>query len=393
MKQFVCRLMAFLLIAFCVAPIHAQEIARKKVAVYVTESDVDDAVKKIVQNKIISTLTHSPKYQILERNAEFLKAIHADRDFNHSGEVRDNDIAAIGKGLGAKFILVIDVSEVFDDLYIAARMVNAETGVVQDSAEELLSDPTSAKLVAAAEKIAKGVVGNTTSSSSTGTVSSTDGNIETFTVNGVTFDMVCVDGGSYQMGSNSGDSDEQPVHMETVGSFYIGKTEVTQKLWATVMGNNPSKFRGENLPVENVSWFDCQEFVDRLSRMTGRIFRLPTEAEWEYAARGGNKSRGYTYSGSNDVYRVAWYTENSGGTTHPVAQKLDNELGIYDMSGNVWEWCSDNYSNNYSSSRNSSNRVYRGGSWYYYASYCRVALRYNRTPGFRSSDLGFRLAL
>lgn len=362
MKQFVCRLMAFLLIAFCVAPIHAQEIARKKVAVYVTESDVDDAVKKIVQNKIISTLTHSPKYQILERNAEFLKAIHADRDFNHSGEVRDNDIAAIGKGLGAKFILVIDVSEVFDDLYIAARMVNAETGVVQDSAEELLSDPTSAKLVAAAEKIAKGVVGNTTSSSSTGTVSSTDGNIETFTVNGVTFDMVKVN-----------------------DTFSIGKTEVTQRLWRAVMGNNPSKFLGENSPVEMVSWYDCQEFCDKLSQLTGRIFRLPTEAEWLYAARGGEKSRGYEYSGSNDLYRVAWYTENSGQMTHPVGQKMPNELGIFDMSGNVWEWCSDLY--------DSSDRVLRGGSWNSYASNCRVASRGSNPPVSRYGFNGFRLAL
>ncbi|MBD5361280.1 MAG: formylglycine-generating enzyme family protein [Bacteroides sp.] len=241
-------------------------------------------------------------------------------------------------------------------------MVNAETGVVQDSAEELLSDPTSAKLVAAAEKIAKGVVGNTTSSSSTGTVSSTDGNIETFTVNGVTFDMVKVN-----------------------DTFSIGKTEVTQRLWRAVMGNNPSKFLGENSPVEMVSWYDCQEFCDKLSQLTGRIFRLPTEAEWLYAARGGEKSRGYEYSGSNDLYRVAWYTENSGQMTHPVGQKMPNELGIFDMSGNVWEWCSDLY--------DSSSRVNRGGGWSCNASGCRVASRDNNAPGNRGSDLGFRLAL
>ncbi len=159
------------------------------------------------------------------------------------------------------------------------------------------------------------------------------------------------------------------------------------------MGSNPSSFRGEHLPVESVSWYDCQEFVERLSRLTGRIFRLPTEAEWEYAARGGSKSKGYTYSGSEDVYRVAWYSDNSGGTTHPVGLKLDNELGIFDMSGNVWEWCSDNYSSSYSQPRNSSSRVHRGGSWFHPATYCRVAYRSYNTPGYRGNNLGLRLAL
>ncbi|MDE6339121.1 MAG: formylglycine-generating enzyme family protein [Muribaculaceae bacterium] len=195
------------------------------------------------------------------------------------------------------------------------------------------------------------------------------------------------------MGSYEGDPDEQPVHNETVGTFYIGKTEVTQRLWTAVMGSNPSYFRGENLPVENVTWFDCQEFVERLSRLTGRIFRLPTEAEWEYAARGGDKSRGYKYSGSDDLYRVGWYTENSGSTTHQVGQKLDNELGLFDMSGNVWEWCSDNYSNNYNSPRNSSNRVYRGGSWGNIPINCRVARRISNAPDSCNSLIGLRLAL
>ncbi|MDE6279231.1 MAG: formylglycine-generating enzyme family protein [Paramuribaculum sp.] len=236
-------------------------------------------------------------------------------------------------------------------------------------------------------------MGLSRSSGSRYSSSSGGGNVESFTVNGVTFEMVRVDGGSFMMGSYSGANDEQPVHSETVSTFYIGKTEVTQALWAAVMGNNPSYFRGETRPVEQVSWYDCQEFVERLSRLTGRIFRLPTEAEWEFAARGGTRSRGYTYSGSDDVYRVAWYAENSGATTHPVAQKLDNELGLYDMSGNVWEWTSDNYSSNYNSPRNSSNRVARGGSWGNSAPGCRVASRYFNSPGNRDADVGLRLAL
>lgn len=195
------------------------------------------------------------------------------------------------------------------------------------------------------------------------------------------------------MGSWSGDSDEQPVHSETVGTFYIGRTEVTQRLWAAVMGNNPSKFRGENNPVESVSWYDCQEFVERLSRMTGRTFRLPTEAEWEYAARGGNRSRGYLYSGSENLSSVGWYDGNSGSMTHPVGQKLDNELGIFDMSGNVYEWCQDCWRSNYNASTNCSYRVLRGGGWYDAATGCRVAYRNDNSPDCRRGINGMRLAL
>ena len=229
------------------------------------------------------------------------------------------------------------------------------------------------------------------------TMAATQKDVETFTVKGVTFEMVRVDGGSFMMGSYNGDSDEQPVHSETVSTFYIGKTEVTQALWTAVMGSNPSCFKGPNLPVEQVSWNDCQEFIDRLNRITGRNFRLPTEAEWEYAARGGNRSRGYEYSGSNNLQSVGWYRDNSGDSTHPVGSKLANELGLYDMSGNVWEWTSDLWSDSYSSYRNGgssgSNRVYRGGSYYYSARYCRSAYRDFNDSGLRYRFLGFRLAL
>ncbi|MDE5773684.1 MAG: formylglycine-generating enzyme family protein [Muribaculaceae bacterium] len=220
------------------------------------------------------------------------------------------------------------------------------------------------------------------------------GDDETFTVNGVTFKMIKVEGGTYQMGSNNGDSDEKPVHSETVYSFQIGETEVTQGLWRAVMGTDPSYFDGnDNLPVEIVSWNDCQDFINRLNEITGKQFRLPSETEWEYAARGGNQSQGYTYSGGNNINDVAWYGGNSGSKTHPVAQKQPNELGIYDMSGNVWEWTSDWYSSDYSSPRNSSYRVYRGGSWNSTATSCRVANRSGLSPGGRGSNLGLRLAL
>ena len=223
----------------------------------------------------------------------------------------------------------------------------------------------------------------------------TPAKVTTYEVNGVSFDMVEVEGGNYLMGDdNSERSNEKPAHKETIPTFQIGKTEVTQELWEAVMGTNPSNFTGEaNLPVEKVSWTDCNTFITKLNELTGKNFRLPTEAEWEYAARGGNKSQGYTYSGSNTIDDVAWYIENSSSKTHPVAQKQANELGIYDMSGNVWEWTSDKYCENYSSERTSSNRVYRGVSWASVVTNSRVAYRNANGEPYTDYAIGLRLAL
>ena len=216
--------------------------------------------------------------------------------------------------------------------------------------------------------------------------------------------MVYVEGGTFIMGATAEQKktykDEKPAHSVTLSSFYIGKYEVTQALWKAVMGSNPSHFEGDNLPVENVSWNDCQTFLRKLNAMTGKNFRLPTEAEWEFAARGGNRSRGYQYSGSNVLSDVAWYADNSGSKTHNVGAKAPNELGIYDMSGNVWEWCQD-WKKSYSSSpqtnpkgpSSGSSRVYRGGSWILSARGCRVASRDCFTPDYGGIDLGLRLAL
>jgi len=222
---------------------------------------------------------------------------------------------------------------------------------------------------------------------------------QTYTVNGVSFNMIPVAGGTFQMGSTTGASFNQPVHQVTLSSFSIGETEVTQELWQAVMGSNPSNFKGNKLPVEQVSWNDCQTFITKLNQLTGRTFRLPTEAEWEYAARGGNQSKGYIYSGSNTIGNVAWYMDNSGSSTHPVATKAPNELGIYDMSGNVSEWCQD-WEGDYSSGiqtnptgpSSGSNRMRRGGSWVNFAAMCRVASRDFYLPKFSVSSIGLRLA-
>ncbi len=224
--------------------------------------------------------------------------------------------------------------------------------------------------------------------------------LKTFTAKGVNFTMVGVQGGTFQMGSTTGDSDEKPVHSVTLSSYYIGQTEVTQALWNAVMGSNPSYFKGDNRPVEQVSWNDCQTFITEQNRLTGEHFRLPTEAEWEFAAKGGRQSRGFEYSGSNAIGNVAWYYSNSGSETHPVATKSPNELGIYDMSGNVWEWCQDwfgGYSRssqtNPTGPRSGSNRVIRGGSWGNFARRCRSAYRYSSAPGRRDDSVGLRLVL
>ena len=211
--------------------------------------------------------------------------------------------------------------------------------------------------------------------------------------------MVYVSGGTFIMGGDES-SDQTPTHSVTLSSYYICKYEVTQALWRAVMGSNPSKFKGDNLPVEQVSWNDCQTFINRLNSYTGRNFRLPTEAEWEFAARGGNYSRRYKYSGSNYIGDVAWYTDNSGNRTHPVGTKQANELGLYDMSGNVWEWCSDRYGS-YSSYSQSNptgatsgfGRVERGGNWCGLARYCCSSHRSYYAPGNSFDDLGLRLVL
>jgi formylglycine-generating enzyme required for sulfatase activity len=217
--------------------------------------------------------------------------------------------------------------------------------------------------------------------------------------------MVFVKGGTFQMGSNDGESDEKPVHSVTVSDFYIGKYEVTQKQWKEIMGastslSNPSKFKGDNLPVEQVSWNDVQEFIVKLNQKTGKKYRLPTEAEWEYAARGASTGSATKYAGSNNIDNVAWYSSNSGSKTHAVGTKRANELGIYDMTGNVWEWCSDWFGaykrgsqNNPKGAVSGSRRVYRGGGWRSGAGGCRGANRADYSPGNSYNNLGFRLAL
>lgn len=227
---------------------------------------------------------------------------------------------------------------------------------------------------------------STSSASLNAVGSSTSGSVITIPVrDGISIEMVKVEAGSFDMGAtpemDNPYENEKPVHRVTLtNDFYIGKYEVTQKLWKAVMRSNPSYFKGDDLPVEGVSWNDCQAFISELNAMTGKRFRLPTEAEWEYAARGGNKSRGYQYSGSNTLGDVAWYKGNSGSKTHVVGEKLSNELGIFDMSGNVWERC-----------QNLTNLV--GGGWDTVDRFSRCSYRDSVKTYYSVGSLGLRLAL
>ena len=235
--------------------------------------------------------------------------------------------------------------------------------------------------------------------------------IETFTVSGVSFNMVYIKGGTYMMGATDDDTYarpwEKPAHQVTLSDYYIGEVEVTQALWRAVMSSNPSWFTSSNgyttnlnRPVERVTYTDCKSFITRLNQNTGMQFRLPTEAEWEYAARGGSRSRGYLYSGSNDIDEVAWYKDVSNDMTQVVGSKAPNELGLYDMSGNVEEWCNDWYDlytegaqTNPTGPTTGTYRVTRGGSWDQAFRTCRVTYRYDALVDTKSNHVGLRLAL
>lgn len=221
------------------------------------------------------------------------------------------------------------------------------------------------------------------------------------TANGVSFNMVEVKGGRFNMGGTAEqfncEDDEFPIHVVSLDDYYIGETEVTQALWQAVMNDNPSGFQGENLPVERVTWLECQDFVNKLTALTGITFRLPTESEWEFAARGGIYTKYYQYSGSNDIDEVAWWGDTN--STHEVATKKPNELGIYDMSGNVFEWCQD-YFGDYdmmpadspTGPESGETRVRRGGSWGGSAKGPRISFRNYELENIRWNYIGLRLA-
>ena len=315
-----------------------------------------------------------------------------------------SDVYVDGKKLGQS-------PRVFNGLLVGSHQVEVrKDGYVTDRKTVSISEGQTASIVGT---LASNALASSFSSSNTSGYLSTSSSMasvsKTISIpvkDGISIEMVKVEAGTFMMGATSEMeepySHEKPVHQVTLtNDYYMGKYEITQALWQAVMGSNPSYFKGDNLPVEQVSWNDCQEFISKLNSITGRKFRLPTEAEWEYAARGGKKSRGNQYSGSSNISDVAWYYGYFGTKTHPVGTKQANELGIYDMAGNVLEWCQD-WHGSYSKEAQTNpigavkgqEHVIRGGCWNYGANFCRSSYRNINPPTIgHNSVIGFRLVL
>ena len=311
------------------------------------------------------------------------------------------DVYVDGKKLGQS-------PRVFNGLLVGNHQVEVrKDGYATDRKTVAISEGQTASITGTLASNAVASSSSNTSGYSSGSSSMVSGSntISIPVKNGINIEMVKVEAGTFMMGATpemkDPFDDEKPVHQVTLThDYYVGKYEVTQVLWQAVMGNNPSWFKGDNLPVEKVSWNDCQEFISKLNSLTGRKFRLPTEAEGECAARGGKKSRGYQHSGSSTISDVAWYGGNSGSKTHPVGTKQANELGIYDMTGNVIEWCQDWYGaysgfskRNPAGAVSGSDRVSRGGCWTSNARGCRSSVRIYDAPGYCNDFLVFRLVL
>ena len=342
-----------------------------KIAVYVT-GNVGAAEKEALGTRILASLVNSGRYIAIERSNAFLAEIDKEHIKQRSGAIDDSQISELGKQFGVKFVCIAAINPVLGDFQVSARIVDVETAVVAFIGESASPLKTLEDLARVSDQVVKNMFSGQTAPTRKSTPEYTAARPEEPrpSAQNIDMDMVFVQGGM----------------MENVqiNDLYICKYEITQKQWVQVMGNNPSKFKGDDLPVEKVSWNDVQKFISKLNSITGKNYRLPSEEEWEYAARGGSKSNGYKYSGSDNIDEVAWYNKNSGRKTSFVGTKQPNELGIHDMSGNVWEWTNTGGGSAY---------VRCGGSWDDGAKGWRVSIRYFVNPNYKRNDLGFRLVL
>lgn len=411
----------------------------KKVAILETVDKVGDVSYGIlfqVRSSLTHAISNSPGYEGYDRVD--MSAIMGEHNFQRTGMVSDSQIKQLGQMTGAAYVLIAEAA-IYDEqnIIIAAKILDVEKGGVIASTPPSIANKDPMKMAEACKRICASLVGGNagqsynyssnlsyTSQSSYGGYSTGGTNMTINLPSGDSFVMVYVQGGQFSMGCTNDqqggcESNESPAHFVTINDFYMGETEVTQGMWQAVMGtsiyqqrdkaNRPEIYGvGSNYPMYYVNHSEAEEFCGRLNNLLrsqlpqGYKFRLPTEAQWEYAARGGKKDRPSLYAGSDYIGEVAWYKDNSNGYTHPVKTKDPNELGLYDMSGNVWEWCADWYSSSYYASSptdnpknlsSGSNGVFRGGSWRGSATNCRVATRGNNSPGFRYYFLGFRLVL
>jgi formylglycine-generating enzyme required for sulfatase activity len=411
-----------LIIAFFCASAFAQDLP--KIAVYVTGLE-DQNVNKAMAARMLSALVNSGKYSIANRQDEFMNQLKK----QNIGTIDHRKIWEAGKQFNIDNICIVDITPALGSNSISVRIMDVASAKFvamadTDSPLRTLQDLSDASAYIVATIFGVGKVQQATPYPTTQPVKPVQeaspvhqaGEAYTaltdFRDNIVGIPMVFVQGGGMFVSGKNGEPTQRIV---TLSSFYIGKYEVTQRQWLHVMGSNPSYFQGSDLPVDNVSWNDIQEFISRLNSLTGKRYRLPTEAEWEYAARGGNKSKGYMYSGSNNINDVAWYYGNSNYNStdskyrksRPFGIKRPNELGIYDMSGNVEEWVSDYYDGRtYASYDVATNpkgpespisgfgRVTRGGSWLYSVkNTCHVSYRGGDSPDARRNNVGFRLAI
>ena len=404
------------MLAMCVIAMAQQNINRVAILETVDKYDkVDYGVEFQLRAFITYAVSNTPGFEGYDRVD--MSQINKEQDFQRTGMVSDEDIKKLGQMTGASSIVVAEAAAYGGDdrIIIAAKIINIESGRIERTAMPKVASPNGNEMETACKQVVAELLGGASSGSGvasrpntpTGGAAQQGTDKITIKVGNVSFNMIKVEAGSFIMGCTSEQSDdcynkEMPSHRVTITKdYYIGEYEVTQELYEAVMGVNPSQRKAFDRPVEMVSWNDAQEFCAELSRITGRRFTLPTEAEWEYAARGGKKSTGAKYSGSSSVANVAWYGDNSGNQTHPVGRLRPNELGIYDMSGNVDEWCLD-WSGDYSSASQTDpmgpetgiSRVRRGGSWGNSSRSCRVAFRsFTSSPDHRSVLLGFRVVM
>jgi len=406
------------------------QIDLKRVAILETvdkEGNVDYAKELLLRQTLTFAIQRTSGYE--GYNRVDMTQITGEQNFQRTGMVSDEQIKRLGEMTGAKYVLIAEAANYGStEILVMANLVDVESGQIVNSSIPKVTSMDSETLTKSCIDIAKtllnvgGAMPSSSASSSSYTSSSfstsAPGRDFTETAWGINMKMIWVEGGDFLMGCTSeqgGDceSDEQNVRRVTVDGYYIGMLEVTQEQWEKVVGTSVTQQRnkansswsmagvGPTYPMYYVSWEEAMEFCRLLSQKTGKTYTLPTEAQWEYAARGGKNPDGTKYSGSNMIDVVGWYKDNSGSSTHPCGTKRANSLGIYDMSGNVWEWCKDWYSNSYLSydtnnpvgPSSGSSRVFRGGSWYDSASFCRVASRGNFSPGSRDADLGFRVVL
>lgn len=414
-------------------PVFAQDAQTKKVAILETvdkENAISYGVKLMVRSKLAYAITNTPGYEAYDRVN--ISSIMNEQEFQRTGMVSDDEIKRLGVMTGADYVVIAEAATL-DRSHImlyttilsveTARVVqtsNIQTATEIDSMEKACQELASRLLgVRQGRTVAPSVPGTAGKSSSgygnAGQSSAVRDFVETAV--GLNMKMVYVEGGSFLMGATSEQGsdvfdDERAIRRVSLDSYYIGECEVTQSQWSKVMGTSVSQQAGKvghsadegvgpDYPMYYVSWEEAQAFCRELSLLTGRTYCLPTEAQWEYAARGGKNNDGTKYSGSWSADAVAWYENNSSSSTHPVKTKRPNSLGLYDMSGNVWEWCFDWYGSSYNVNETSnpvgpstgSYRVLRGGSWFSSARGCRVSFRRYDSSGSRNNSYGFRVVV